>query len=198
LQNKIKIQGRKFSKWNLNGTAIISFLKTQAIFSNKEESQEWIVVQNESELAFVSLESDQIHRRQFNSLTKDSVIKLNSHNALVIWSKKSNGLQIIDIPFDTASPKSLPEVYKFENEDKFVKRTEIAGKEYLLVIDKPKYIKLLFIDQEKVVQLKEFFVPSNFDLKLEPNIQKVDFASGMLMMDEHAFLLNDKVDEVNS
>ena len=156
------------------------------------------MVQNESELVFVSLESDQIHRRQFNSLTKDSVIKLNSHNALVIWSKKSDCLQIIDTLFDTASPKSLPEVYKFENEDKFVKRTEIAGKEFLLVIDKPQCIKLLFIDQEKVVQLKEYFVHSNFDLKLELNIQKVDFTSEVLMMHEYAFLLNDKVDEVNS
>lgn len=102
---------------------------------------------------------------------------------------------MIKFPHDTTSSEFAREIYKLENDNRSVKLTMINGKEYLMVIDEPRYVKLFRFVENKLILYKQFFVHSRFGIEESENISEAVFSEGMLLMNSYALLLHEKVTE---
>ena len=115
----------------------------------------------------------------------------------MLWSQTSNFIQMIKFPFDTTNPESILKIYEFKNVSKFVKLAKVNGKEYLMVMDMPKYIKLLRFDGNKLIVHQEYFVHANFIQQSAIESTKIEFSNGILLMKDHSLILQQKGKEVS-
>ena len=123
--------------------------------------------------------------KSFDLEHNHSIIKLKNQNVIVMWSFKSKKLKMIDLFDEVIKKDSVITIYKFEQKVKLVKLTVINEKEYLLVCDKPGYIKLLYLHDKKCYLRKEYYVYTNFGYQPEIDISNATLSDGVLMMDQY-------------
>ena len=197
LQKYNESLGREIAKSELNGVRIKSFLRAKALFANSPDIQDWVVIQDINALIFVSLESNQVYHYPINLPNKNWVIKIKSENGIVLWSQTSNSLRMMKFPFDTTKPESILKIYEFKNDSKLVKLTKVNGKEYLMVVEVPKYVKVLRFYGNKLIVHQEYFVHSSFSQQSAIESPIIDFSNGILLMEDHSLLLQQKGKEVS-
>jgi len=124
--------------------------------------EDGVVIHTKNTLVSIPLRSEENSFKIDKKLRKSNIIKLKGFDALYFWEYDGNYIEMMPLPFDHLSKDPLIKVFVTSGKMKFAKTTMIDGIEYLCICDEERYIKILTIEENRMLLHKEYFVDNNF------------------------------------
>lgn len=141
---------------------IKSFVRMKVHNYEEKTLDEGIMLHFPNTLIILSLMSQNIKTEIKKRLHKYNVLPMRNGSAVFFWEDKEDKLEMMKLPYDPRSEKSIQKVYEADEGFLMVKSTVIDGEEYIYLVDEPKYMKVLKIEENKVSIYKDYFVDSYF------------------------------------
>lgn len=100
---------------------------------------------------------------------------------------------MLKLPFDPKNTKAVQKVYEADEELRYARITYIDECERLVVVDEPKFVKILRVDDTKLILEKDYFVDNYFSTYPDVNaIKGYNYCNKMLYSSNGGNILQEK------
>lgn len=184
---------RRIQKSELPNAKVKAFYKIRMQNHQRKMIEEAVLIHFKDSFVAISLESRDIKSEIQKAVSKANVIPLRDKSAIFFWEDKGDKIEMLKLPYDPTSAKALQKVYEADDELKFVKSTMIENEEYLSVVDEPKYVKILKIDDNRVTIHKDYFVDTYFATSTDNQyLKQYSFCNEMMYSSSGGYMLQEK------
>ena len=118
---------------------------------------------------------------------------------MIFWKDKGDRLEMLKLPFDPSSSKPFTKVYESDEEIRYCRMTIINNREYLVLVDEAKHVKILQIEESstqkynKISVYKEYYVDNYFSTSVDvQQLKNYSFCNEMLYSNSGAYILQEK------
>mmetsp|Transcript_42002 Transcript_42002/g.48666 ORF Transcript_42002/g.48666 Transcript_42002/m.48666 type:complete len:617 (+) Transcript_42002:157-2007(+) len=184
---------RKIMKDELPSSKIKSFYRIRLQNQEKKKIEEAVLLQMKESFFVLSLESNNVKYEIKKQLLKSNVVMFRDRSSLFFWENHGVKIEKMKIPFDPSSSVWLQKVYEADDDLRTVKATLIDGVEYLMVVDEPKYAKILKNEENRLSVYKDYFVDANFAVYNNDNLMRqVKYCNEMIYSGYEGYILQEK------
>jgi hypothetical protein len=160
--NELTIQKRRIMKNELPDGKVKSFYRIRMHNQETKQIEDAVIIHLKNLMVALSLESKSIKHEIKQKVQKYNVIYMKEAEAMFFWKDKGDKLEMLKLPFDPNSSKSIQKVYEADEDIRYARLTMIDNIEYIVLVDQPKYVKILKFDDNKLTIHKDYFVDTYF------------------------------------
>lgn len=191
--NELVLSKRRITKAELPGGKIKAFYNIRVHNYESKNIDDGIMLHFKDTLIILSMMSRSIKNEIKKTVSKSNVVTLRNNSAIFFWEDKGDKLEMMKIPYDPKSEKALQKVYEADESLLLVKTTIIDGEEYLYIVDEPKSVKLLKIEDSRVTLYKNFFVDPYFATYADvQSLKQYSYCNGMMYSSSGGYILQEK------
>ncbi|CAI2381450.1 unnamed protein product [Moneuplotes crassus] len=197
--NLLEYDKRQINKSEIVPEKIKGFYRITLQNPETKSIENAVMLHQKDSLAILSLESKGIKYEINKKVKKTNVIFMQKTNVIIFWDDKGDKLELMRIPYDPTSAKSIIKVYEADEDIRYCKQTMINGVEYLAIVDEPKYVKILKVEESgsqkfsKVSIYKEYFVDTYFSSSSDVNsIKGYGFCNEMMYSSNGVNILQER------
>jgi hypothetical protein len=191
--NELVVQKRRILKNELPPGKVKSFYRIRMHNHETKQIEDAVIIQMKTIMVALSLESKSIKYDIKQKLSKTNVIYMKEAEAMFFWKDKGDKMEMLKLPYDPNSSKSVTKVYEAEEDIRYARLTYIDGKEYIALVDQAKYVKILRFDDNKCTVFKDYFVDTYFSSYSDVNSLKCySYCNGMIYSSGGGNILQEK------
>lgn len=167
-EHKLEFDKREILKSEIPFQKIKGYYRITLQNPETKSIEKAIMLHQKRSLVILSLENKGTNYEIKKKVDKANVVFMVQKNVIIFWDNKGDKIELMKLPYDPTSTKSISKVYEADEDIRYCKLTHIEGKEYLAIVDEPKYVKILSVDDtgsqkfHKVTVHKEYFVDTYF------------------------------------
>jgi len=198
-ENTLIFDKRRIKKDEYLGGKIKGFYRIKLQNPETKSVENAVMLHLKKTLVILSLEYSNIKYEVKKNVNKANVIFMQKTNAIIFWADKGDKLEMMKLPYDPNSPKSIVKVFEADEEIRYCKLTHIEGREYIALIDEPKYVKILKVEDSqtqkfnKVSLYKDYFVDTYFSTTNDvQGMKNYGFCKEMMYSSSGAYVLQEK------
>jgi hypothetical protein len=180
-ENSLTVQKRKILKTELPQGKIKAYYRIKLQNQETKQLEDAVMIHLKNSFTVLSLETKSVKYEIKKRCTKNNVVHMKESDCIIMWQNRGDKLEMMKLPYDPNSAKAIQKVYEADEDMRYAKVTYIDGKEYLAVVDEPKYMKILKIEDTKVTVAFDYFVDSYFSTYADVNaLKSYSYCNGMI------------------
>lgn len=192
-ENTLTVQKRKILKTELPQGKIKAYYRIKLQNQETKQLEDAVMIHLKNSFTVLSLETKSVKYEIKKRCTKNNVVYMKESECIIMWEDKGDKLEMMKLPYDPNSAKAFQKVYEADEDLRYVRLTKIDGKECLAVVDEPKYIKIMKIEDIKVTILKDYFVDSYFSTYSDVNaLKSYSYCNGMMYSPNGCYILQER------